>query len=145
MLFSRIQFVRVTPFGSWLVCCLLFSFRMAIRASKHEVIVFKKVIWSGCGHIALRLGEQGRLGWQPIPTKEMPTPPLNLTLLHRNWRGHAITPSHVRRCAQIPHRRWVQKLLERCSPKIRRGVVLFDEHFWPTPADMAASRQEDAW
>jgi len=39
LIFSRIQFVRVTPSGSWPVCCLLFSSRMAIRVSKHGAIV----------------------------------------------------------------------------------------------------------
>jgi len=74
--------VRVTPSGSWLGFYLLFSFRIAaaMRASKHKAIVFEKVIWSGYGHLALRLGEQGTYSWQPIPTQEMPALSLNLTL-----------------------------------------------------------------
>jgi hypothetical protein len=70
------------------------------EASEHSIQTpsyrFYRVIWSGCGLLVLRRGEQGRLAWQPIPTQEMPAPPLDLTHWHRNWRVQVIAPSRVR-------------------------------------------------
>ena len=95
---------------------------MASKRSKLVVIVSEKETWSGFGRLVLRQGAPGRHVWQLIPTQERIELSLNLTLWHRNWPGQAISPSLVRQCARIQHRRWVLTLLQSYRPKIRRGV-----------------------
>jgi len=90
-------------------------------------------LWASCTNLGRT--RQTRLAANPHTGKARTATQLDTLgpLRHRNWPGQAISPSLVRQCARIQHRRWVLTLLQSYRPKTRRGVWILTKLFGPPP------------